>query len=232
MQVSRKLGSPQIAQKVWYRGDFEGLTYHPDSDDNWAACKIYDPIDEDLERKGMIFTETPLAGAYLVELERRGDDRGFFARAFCTREFAAQGLATEFVQANMSQSRDPGTLRGMHFQRAPAQETKLVRCVAGALYDVIVDNRPDSSTYLQSFGAELTAENGLAIYVPKGFAHGFQTLAPHTMASYMVDEYYTPEAEGGYRHDDPALGIDWPAKVTVISTKDASWPLILEGREA
>jgi len=180
----------------------------------------------------MIFTETPLAGAYLIELERRGDDRGFFARAFCAHEFANQGLVSDFVQANMSLSRDPGTLRGMHFQRAPAQETKLVRCVAGALYDVIVENRSDSPTYLQSYGAELTAENGLALYVPKGFAHGFQTLASDTMASYMVDEYYTPESEGGYRHDDPELGIYWPREVTVISNKDANWPLIGEGRTA
>lgn len=179
----------------------------------------------------MIFTETPLVDAYLIELERRGDDRGFFARAFCAREFAGQGLVTGFVQANLSLSRDPGTLRGMHFQHAPAQETKLVRCVAGALYDVIVDNRPDSPTYLQSFGAELSAENGRALYVPKGFAHGFQTLAPDTMASYMVDEYYSPAAESGYRHDDPALGIDWPRAVTVISDKDANWPLITEGRK-
>jgi dTDP-4-dehydrorhamnose 3,5-epimerase len=174
----------------------------------------------------MIFTETPLAGAYLIEMERRGDDRGFFARAFCAREFADHGLVTNFVQANMSLNRDAGTLRGLHFQRSPAQETKLVRCVAGALYDVIVDNRPDSPTYLQSFGAELTAENCRALYVPKGFAHGFQTLAPDTMASYMVDEYYAPEAEGGLRYDDPALGIDWPGEVRVISPKDAGWRLI------
>jgi dTDP-4-dehydrorhamnose 3,5-epimerase len=174
----------------------------------------------------MIFTETPLAGAYLIDLERRGDARGFFARTFCAREFAEHGLATVFVQANTSLNAEAGTLRGLHFQNFPALETKLVRCVAGALYDVIVDNRPSSSTYLQSFGAKLSAENGRALYVPKGFAHGFLTLVPDTVASYMVDEYYTPETESGYRHDDPALGIDWPAEIRVISDKDATWSLI------
>jgi dTDP-4-dehydrorhamnose 3,5-epimerase len=174
----------------------------------------------------MHFTQTPLAGAYVIDLEKRGDDRGYFARAFCAREFAEQGLATVFVQANMSLNRETGTLRGLHFQRAPAQETKLVRCVTGALYDVIVDIRPDSPTHLQSFGVELTAENGRALYVPKGFAHGFLTLTPDTTASYMVDEFYTSQAEGGLRYDDPALGIDWPGDVRVISPKDADWPLI------
>ncbi|MBO9412090.1 MULTISPECIES: dTDP-4-dehydrorhamnose 3,5-epimerase [unclassified Ruegeria] len=174
----------------------------------------------------MIFQETPLSGAYLIELERRGDDRGFFARTFCAQEFAAQDLVTNFVQGNMSLSRDAGTLRGLHFQHAPAQETKLIRCVAGALFDVIVDIRPSSKTYLQSFSAELSAQNGLAMYVPKGFAHGFQTLQPDSVASYMVDEYYSPHDEGGFRYDDPALSIMWPHEVTEISAKDTSWPLI------
>ncbi len=174
----------------------------------------------------MRFTPTPLAGAFVVDLDKHGDDRGYFARAFCAREFAEQGLATVFVQANMSLNREAGTLRGLHFQNAPAQETKFVRCVTGALYDVIVDNRPDSPTYLQSFGAELSAENGRALYVPKGFAHGFLTLTPDSTASYLVDEFYTPEAEGGLRYDDPVLGIDWPGEVRVISPKDAAWPLI------
>ena len=174
----------------------------------------------------MIFKETPLAGAFLVELEKRGDERGFFARAFCTKEFADHGLSMEVRQVNMSLSRDKGTLRGLHFQREPAQEAKFVRAVAGSLYDVIVDNRPESPTYLQSYGAELSAENGQALYVPKGFAHGFLTLEPDTMAHYLVDEFYTPGVEGGYRYDDPALGIDWPGEVTVLSDKDAAWPLI------
>jgi dTDP-4-dehydrorhamnose 3,5-epimerase len=174
----------------------------------------------------MKFIQTPLAGAYVVDLEKRGDERGYFARAFCARAFAEQGLATSFVQANMSLNRDAGTLRGLHFQKSPAQETKYVRCVTGALYDVIVDIRPDSPTYLQSFGVELSAENGRALYVPKGFAHGFLTLTPDATASYMVDEFYTPEAEGGLRYDDPVLGLDWPGEVHVISPKDAAWPLL------
>ena len=174
----------------------------------------------------MIFKETPLAGAFVVEFERRGDDRGFFARAFCKKEFEDHGITMDICQVNMSLSRDKGTLRGLHFQREPAQEAKFVRAVAGSLYDVIVDNRPDSPTYLQSFGAELSAENGHALYVPKGFAHGFLTLTPDTMAHYLVDEFYTPGVEGGYRYDDPALGIDWPGEVVVVSEKDTAWPLI------
>jgi len=174
----------------------------------------------------VIFTETALKGAYVIDLERRGDERGFFARTFCAEEFGQHGLATRFVQANTSLSADAGTLRGLHFQRAPAEEAKLMRCVAGAMWDVIVDIREGSPTYLQSFGAELSAENGRQMYVPKGFAHGFQTLAPNTMAAYMVDEYYTPGVEEGFRFDDPALGIDWPHAVTVVSEKDQTWPLI------
>lgn len=174
----------------------------------------------------MIFTETPLAGAYVIELERRGDARGFFARSFCAQEFADHGIDMQIQQANLSLNKETGTLRGLHFQRAPAQEAKFVRCVAGALYDVIVDNRPDSPTYLQSYGAELSAENGRALYVPKGFAHGFLTLMPDTMANYLVDEFYTPGVEGGLRYNDPALGITWPGEVKVISDKDAAWPLI------
>jgi dTDP-4-dehydrorhamnose 3,5-epimerase len=174
----------------------------------------------------MIFTKTPLAGAYVIEQERRGDARGYFARTLCAREFAAQGLATTFVQANTSLSVEPGTMRGLHYQRAPAEETKLMRCIQGAMWDVIVDIQPGSPTYLQSFGAELSAENGRQMYVPKGFAHGFMTLKPDTIAAYMVDEFYTPGVEEGFRHDDPALGIDWPMAATVVSNKDRAWPLI------
>ena len=174
----------------------------------------------------MIFTQTELAGAYVIEQERRGDARGFFARTFCAEEFKAQGLPTHFVQANTSLSADAGTLRGLHFQRAPAEEAKLMRCVAGAMWDVIVDIRDGSPTYLQSFGTELSAENGRQLFVPKGFAHGFQTLEPDTMAAYMVDEYYTPGVEEGFRFDDPALGLSWPHKITTISDKDQNWPLI------
>jgi len=174
----------------------------------------------------VIFIETLFADAWVIELERRGDDRGYFARAFCTREFAERGLPTEFVQSNLNASTAPGTMRGLHFQRAPHEEAKFVRCVAGAIYDVIVDIRPGSPTYLQSFGIELTPQNGRAVFLPKGFAHGFLTLAPDSTAFYMSDAYYTPDAEGGFRHDDPTLGIDWPIRVTTVSDKDRSWPLI------
>jgi dTDP-4-dehydrorhamnose 3,5-epimerase len=179
----------------------------------------------------MLFTETPLAGAYVIDLERRGDERGFFARTFCAREFAEHGLATEFVQGNMSLSAEPGTLRGLHFQHAPAEETKLMRCVQGAMWDVIVDARPASPTYLQGYACEISPENGRALYVPKGFAHGFQTLKPDTVAFYMVDAFYTPGAEDGFRFDDPALGLDWPLSVTEISDKDRAWPLIDERKD-
>lgn len=179
----------------------------------------------------MLFTETPLPGAWVIDLERHSDDRGFFARTFCAREFSKNGLATDFLQGNMSLSVTPGTLRGLHFQRAPAEETKLMRCVQGAMWDVIVDVRPSSPTYLQSFGVELSAENGRALYVPKGFAHGFQTLTPDTTALYMVDEFYMPGVEDGFRHDDPALGLDWPLAVTEITDKDRTWPLIDERKD-
>lgn len=174
----------------------------------------------------MIFTETPLSGAFLVDLERRGDVRGFFARTFCAGEFAAHGLVTDFVQANTSLSAEPGTLRGLHYQEPPAEETKLIRCVAGAMWDVIVDLRSGTPTFRQSFGTELSAENGRQMYVPKGFAHGFLTLTADTMAAYMVDELYTPGAERGLRYDDPVLGIDWPVAPQVVSDKDRAWPLI------
>ncbi|MEM1361667.1 MAG: dTDP-4-dehydrorhamnose 3,5-epimerase [Pseudomonadota bacterium] len=174
----------------------------------------------------MIFTPAPLTGAYLVELERRGDARGYFARTFCAEEFDAHGLATHYVQANTSLSAEAGTLRGLHYQRAPAEESKLVRCIQGAMWDVIVDVRPGSPTRLQSFAAELSAENSRQMYVPKGFAHGFMTLQPNTIAAYMVDAAYTPGVEEGFRYDDPALGIDWPRAASVVSDKDRTWPLI------
>lgn len=200
-------------------------------------CRISGPLCEDLSARptrvaglrghvGLIFTETPLSGAFLVDLERRGDARGFFARSFCAREFGDHGLATRFVQANTSLSAEAGTLRGLHYQEPPAEESKLMRCVAGAMWDVVVDLRPGSPTFRQSFGAELSAENGRQMYVPKGFAHGFLTLAPDTMAAYMVDEYYAPGVERGLRYDDPALGIDWPVAPQVVSDKDRAWPLI------
>jgi len=172
----------------------------------------------------MIFESTPLQGACVIELEKRGDERGFFARVFCEKEFAAQGLVTRFVQINNSLSADVGTLRGMHYQLPPASETKLVRCIRGSLWDCIVDLRPDSPTFKRWFGAELSAENRRMMYVPKGFAHGFITLEPDTEAFYLVDEFYAPELERGLRWNDPAIGIEWPAEPRVMSEKDQKHP--------
>ncbi len=168
----------------------------------------------------MIFTRTPIAGAYLIELEKRSDERGFFARAFCENEFAAHGLAPRFVQVNNSLSRERGTLRGMHYQLAPKAETKLVRCIRGALYDVILDLREGSPSFGRSYGAELSAENRAMMYVPKGFAHGFITLEPDTEAFYFVDEFYAPAQERCIRWNDPRFAIAWPAQPAVISDKD------------
>jgi len=172
----------------------------------------------------MKFTPTPLAGACMIDLERRGDLRGFFARAFCTREFAEHDLITKFAQVNDSLSAIQGTLRGMHYQLSPKAETKLVRCIRGALWDCIVDIRPDSPTFKQWYGVELSAENRRMLYVPKGFAHGFITLEPDTEAFYFVDEFYAPEQERGLRWDDPQIGIQWPADPAVLSDKDRAHP--------
>ncbi|MGJ8651547.1 MAG: dTDP-4-dehydrorhamnose 3,5-epimerase [Opitutaceae bacterium] len=174
----------------------------------------------------MIFEPTLLKDAWVIDLEPRGDDRGYFARAFCAEEFKAHGIESKVAQSNVSYNAQAGTLRGLHFQQAPAEETKLIRCVRGAFWDVIVDNRPDSPTYLQHFGVELTQENMRMLFVPRGFAHGFMTLVDHTEALYMVSESYTPEFEDGLRYNDPALGIDWPLDVKVVSDKDANWPLL------
>ena len=171
----------------------------------------------------MIFTESPLPGAYLIDLECRGDERGFFARAFCSREFAAHQLVTNMVQANNSLSARKGTLRGMHYQLAPKAETKLIRCLRGALHDIILDLRLESPTFGQTFGADLTAENRRMMYVPKGFAHGFITLADDTEAFYLVDEFYAPDCERGIRWNDPKFAIQWPAEPVVISEKDRAY---------
>jgi dTDP-4-dehydrorhamnose 3,5-epimerase len=172
----------------------------------------------------MIFTETKLPGAYLLALEKREDERGFFARTWCQQEFADHGLVTCMVQGNVSYNRQAGTLRGLHYQMAPYGEVKVVRCTRGALYDVIVDLRVASPTYKEWLGVELTADNYQMLYVPAGCAHGFITLAPDTEATYQVSQFYTPGAEGGLRYDDPAFVIEWPAPVQVISAKDKSWP--------
>ena len=172
----------------------------------------------------MKFTKTSLRDAVLIELEKRADARGYFARSFCAEEFAAQGLVETFVQANHSHNIRAGTLRGMHYQRAPHGEVKVVRCVKGAIWDAIIDLRPDSPSYGRWEGFELSVENGRMLYVPVGFAHGFQTLADDTDVTYQVSHPYTPGSEGGLRHDDPAFGIAWPLPVSVISEKDAAWP--------
>ena len=168
----------------------------------------------------MQFAPTPLEGAYLIELEKRGDERGFFARAFCEQEFSAHGLSPKFVQVNNSLSAFRGTLRGLHYQLPPKAETKLVRCIRGSLWDVILDLRKDSPTFGQSFSAELTAENRLMMYVPKGFAHGFITLQDDTEAFYFADEFYGPSHERGVRWNDPRFGIKWPLPPEIISDKD------------
>ena len=168
----------------------------------------------------MIFAETRLKGAFIIELERREDSRGFFARAFCQNEFKAHGLKPVIAQVNVALSIAAGTLRGMHFQYPPAAETKIVRCTRGALLDIIVDLRPESDTYLQHVTVELNEDNHRALFVPERFAHGYQTLSDKTETSYEVGEYYTPEAEGGLMYNDPRLGLQWPRPVTVISDKD------------
>jgi dTDP-4-dehydrorhamnose 3,5-epimerase len=172
----------------------------------------------------MKFTPTDLAGAWLVDVEPAADERGFFARTWCRREFAEHGIDCDFVQASVSYNRSAGTLRGMHFQRAPHDETKLVRCVRGAIHDVIVDIRPGSATYGRWIGVELSAENRRGLLVPQGFAHGFLTLADDTEVFYQISAYYTPGHAGGLRYDDPALAIEWPIEATVIADKDRRWP--------
>jgi dTDP-4-dehydrorhamnose 3,5-epimerase len=176
----------------------------------------------------MIFKETPLAGAFVLELERREDSRGFFARAFCQNEFKTHGLRPIIAQVNVARSRLKGTLRGMHFQYPPAVESKLVRCTRGAILDVIVDLRPESPTYLQHFSVELDEDTQRALYVPARFAHGYQVLHDNTDATYSADEFYTPSAEGGLRYDDPRLAFSWPLPVTSISEKDKQFPLLEE----
>jgi dTDP-4-dehydrorhamnose 3,5-epimerase len=172
----------------------------------------------------MIFTPAPLAGAFVIEPEPVEDERGFFARSFCRETFAARGLNPYVVQCSISFSRRRGALRGLHYQRAPHQEAKVVRCTAGALYDVIVDLRPGSPTFRQHFAIELTARTRKMLYVPEGCAHGFQTLEDGTEVFYQMSERYTPEAADGVRWNDRAFGIDWPLEVTVISERDRTYP--------
>jgi dTDP-4-dehydrorhamnose 3,5-epimerase len=172
----------------------------------------------------MIFHPTPLLGAFTIELEKKGDERGFFARTFCVKEFEQYNIEHRIVQINNSFSAHKGTLRGLHYQLEPHAETKIVRCIRGALYDVILDLRKDSSTFGHWYGAELTAENRMMMVVPKGFAHAFLTLEDNTEAIYLVSEYYAPHAERGIRWNDPRFGISWPIQPTTVSDKDQKWP--------
>ncbi len=174
----------------------------------------------------MIFTQLPLAGAYLVDLQRLEDERGFFARSFCADELSSRGLAANLSQCSVSFNAKKGTLRGMHFQIAPHDEEKLVRCTAGAVFDVIADIRPDSATYRQWYGAELTAANHRSLYIPKGFAHGFITLTDGAEVFYMISAPYAPGFGRGLRWSDPAIGIRWPGEPAVMSVRDAEFPLL------
>lgn len=177
----------------------------------------------------MIFHETKLAGVFIVELERKSDARGFFARSFCAAEFRIHGIEFNAVQANISHNHRKGTLRGMHYQAAPVSEPKFIRCIRGAVWDVIIDMRPDSPTYQQHLGLELSADNGRAIYVPDLMAHGNQALSDGAELLYLMGGSYTPGFERGVRHDDPAIDIEWPLPVSVIDEKDLNWPLIGSG---
>ena len=174
----------------------------------------------------MRFSELSLRGAYLVEIEPRTDERGFFARTFCEAEFGAVGLVNHFPQASISYNKRRGTVRGMHFQASPREETKLVRCLAGAVYDVIVDLRPSSPTYCRWAGVELSANNRSALYIPKGFAHGFQSLLDDSELLYMIDVGYVADAARGVRWNDPSINVRWPNPIEVIADKDnrfADW---------
>lgn len=168
----------------------------------------------------MIFTETKLKGAFIIDLDRKTDERGFFARTFCQHEFREHGLRSMTAQTNVALNQKKGTLRGMHFQYPPAAETKLVRCTRGALLDIIVDLRPESPSYLDHICVELNEDNMRALYVPERFAHGFQALRDNTVTSYQMGEFYKPNAESGFRYDDPLLRLAWPLPVSVMSPKD------------
>jgi len=172
----------------------------------------------------MRFESTPLSGVFVIHLDKRGDERGFFARVFCKEEFAKQGLVTGFVQVKNSRSAEVGTLRGMHYQLGEHAETKVVRCIGGVLYDQVLDIRPESETFGESFGLELSAENRTMLYVPKGFAHGFLTLSEGAEILYFVDAFYSPEFERGIRWNDPRFGLEWPMEPKVVSERDQGHP--------
>src|SRR6266540_1117465 len=174
--------------------------------------------------KAMIFTETKLKGAFIIDIEPREDERGFFARSWCADEFEKLGLNPHLSQCNISFNKRRGTLRGMHYQVEPYPEAKLVRCTMGAIYDVIIDLRVDSATFKQWFAIELSAENRRALYVPENFAHGFQTLADNSEVFYQMSEFFHSECARGVRWDDPAFAIEWPLEEKVLTEKDKSWP--------
>mgnify|MGYP000452538110 CR=1 FL=1 len=174
----------------------------------------------------MIFTETKLSGAFVLELEQRSDERGFFARTFCQNEFRARGMNPAIAQCNVSYNAKKGTLRGMHFQVAPKKEAKLVRVTRGAILDVIVDLRPDSKTFRQWTSIELSADNRKALYIPNDFAHGFQTLGDDTEVLYQMSEFFAPDCARGLRWNDPVLGIVWPEGTRIIFAKDEEYPLL------
>jgi dTDP-4-dehydrorhamnose 3,5-epimerase len=174
----------------------------------------------------MIFTETKLAGAFIIDLERRSDSRGFFARSFCQREFAEHGLNVVIAQANVAFNASRGTLRGMHFQFPPAAESKVVKVTHGAILDVIVDLRPESDTYLEHISVELTADSHRSLYIPERFGHGFQVLAPETETTYLMGEFFAPQLESGIRYCDPRLGIEWWLPPAEMSPRDLAWPLL------
>lgn len=171
----------------------------------------------------MKFTETPLQGAFIIDLEPHRDERGFFARTFCAREFSRHGLESLVAQCNLSSNSKAGTLRGMHMQRPPLGEAKLVRCVRGAIHDVVVDMRPQSATYRRHFAVELSMENRRALFIPALFAHGFQTLTDNAEIEYQMSEFYAPDGAQGFRYDDPAFAIRWPLPISVISPQDLAW---------
>jgi dTDP-4-dehydrorhamnose 3,5-epimerase len=173
---------------------------------------------------GVNFIETRLKGAYTIEIKRIVDERGFFARGWCQNEFREHGLNPKLAQLNIAHNHKSGTLRGMHFQNAPKAEAKLVRCTRGAIFDVIIDLRRDSPTHGQWIGAELTAENHQMLYVPEGFAHGYQTLVDDTEIYYLTSEFYAPGCASGVKFDDPAFGIQWPLAVELVSNQDRNWP--------
>jgi len=176
----------------------------------------------------MVFTETKLKGAYIIDIDRKEDSRGFFARAFCQNEFEAHGLKPIIAQANIAYNNKKGTLRGMHFQYPPSAETKFVRCTRGGILDIIVDIRPESPTYLQHIAVELNEDNHRGLYVPERFAHGYQVLTDKTETSYQVGEFYAPGAESGLLYNDQRLGLEWPLPVSVISEKDQCWKFLSE----